>query len=234
MPTSVYKINRKHTIDDTYFDNINSERKAYWLGFIWADGSLSQTAKRCSGHNRLSISQKLDEIQHLEKFKADIKSNAIIHVREPMTNKYVAILDINSRPLCITLESMGYAVKSKRIHIPQIPNDLIRHFIRGYFDGDGCLSIYDQHVKQWVVHRQEFSITGNPILITEIQKTLNANTSVSKTVKLKTYAKTKSVVSLRYGKKSDINELYHYLYDDAHIYLDDKYQKFIDYYSRQS
>lgn len=232
MPTSIYDINRKHSVNDKYFTDINTEEKAYWLGFIWADGSISKTSKRCSGPNRLNVSQKTKEIEHLERFARTIESTANIDTREPMPNKYVSILNINSRPLCMSLEKLGYGIKSKRIHIPPIPKQLIRHFIRGYFDGDGCLSLYTQKCKKWIVNRQEFSITGNPVLINEIQNVLSQETTISQKVHPKPYKRTIKVVSLRYGKKDDIDTLFHYMYDDSSVYMQSKYQKFIDYYSR--
>lgn len=232
MPTSIYEINRKHTINNQYFDDIKTQEQAYWLGFLWADGSINKTTKRCSGKNRLTVSQKETEKKHLQKFANCLQSNTVIHTREPFPNKKIAVLDINSRPLCKQLENLGFGTKQNRTHIPNLPEHLLRHFIRGYFDGDGCLSIYTQTVKQWTINRQEWSLTGTKSLITEIKNILNKQTTVSKSVKLKSYTRTTKVVSLRYGKKSDINELYHYLYDNATIYLNSKYQKFIDFYSK--
>lgn len=234
MPNSIYEINRKHSVNENYFADIDTEKQAYWLGFIWADGSITKTAKRCSGPNRFTVSQKIAEIQHITSFAKEIDSNTRIIIHEPMPDKKIASLVINSRPFCINLEKLGYGTKAVRIHIPNIQKDLIKHFIRGYFDGDGCLSLYEQHVKKWTIHRQEFSITGNPTLIAEIQAVLNQETSVSEIIKPKSYKRTTSVISLRYGKKSDIDALFHYLYDDATVCLKSKYEKFIDYYSRQS
>lgn len=234
MPTPIYEINRKHTINSAYFNDIKTEHQAYWLGFIWADGSISKTAKRCSGYNRLTISQKETERIHLEKLAKELNSSANLTEYEPYPNKKIVNLSINCRPLCQQLEQLGYGTKDKRIHIPPIPNYLIRHFIRGYFDGDGCLSIYQQKTKQWLVNRQEWSLTGNPIFIKEIQTILNQETTVSQSVRLKSYKNTNKAISLRYGRKSDIDALYHYLYDNCTVYLNSKHQRFIDFYSRQS
>ena len=44
---------QKYSLNDDYFSVIDNEHKAYWLGFLYADGSLSKTAPRCSGHNRI-------------------------------------------------------------------------------------------------------------------------------------------------------------------------------------
>lgn len=52
MSATIYEINRKHTLNQTFFDTIDTEAKAYFLGLLWADGSLSKTAKRCSGNKQ--------------------------------------------------------------------------------------------------------------------------------------------------------------------------------------
>ena len=95
------------------------------------------------------------------------------------------------------------------------------------------MSIYEQQVKQWTINRQEWSITGTQELLKEIKEILNQDTTVSPNVKLKTYNRTSKVVSLRYGRKADINTLYHYMYDNASIYLESKHQKFLEFYSKQ-
>lgn len=92
----------------------------------------------------------------------------------------------------------------------------------------------NKKTKQWLVNRQEWSLTGNPIFIKEIQTILNQETTVSQSVRLKSYKNTNKAISLRYGRKSDIDALYHYLYDNCTVYLNSKHQRFIDFYSRQS
>lgn len=96
MSTTIYEINRKHTLNQTFFDTINTEAKAYFLGLLWADGSLSKTAKRCSGNNRLSISQKIDDIDQLHKMQMALNSNYSLYMsiklkRYKRTNKAVSL-----------------------------------------------------------------------------------------------------------------------------------------------
>lgn len=224
--------NRRHTLDPTYFNVIDTEEKAYWLGFLWADGNISKTSTRSSGPNRLRIAQKWVERQHLELFKTAMKTDyAIIPVYHE-NNNVVAQLDINSRPLCETLQNLGYGSKTERITMPRIQKNLIPHFIRGYFDGDGGLSLYFQQIKKWTVPKQEFSITGQTPLMNEIKTVLTNDAGVTPTVKLKRYKRSPSVSSIRYGKKSDIVKLYRYIYENASIYLDSKHEKFVDFFSR--
>lgn len=225
-------INRTHNLDTDYFNNIDTQEKAYWLGFIWADGCISKTSPRCSGPNRLRIAQKWNERQHLELFNATIKADyQIKQIRHP-NNKLVAQIDINCRPLCKSLQNLGYDVKTKRTNIPIIRNDLIPHFIRGYFDGDGSLSLYTQRIKKWTVLKQEWSITGNKVLMHEIKAILTKDADVTPTVQLKHYKRSPDTASIRYGKKSDIHALYKYLYTNATVYLPSKHEKFMEFFSR--
>lgn len=234
MPTSIYDINRIHNVDHDYFEKINTQEKAYWLGFLWADGSISKTASRSSGKNRMQLSQKADNVEHLKLFANAIKAPANIRYSIGTYNgQPVANLSINSRKFCIHLERLGFDIKSRRIHMPKMSTSLYRHFIRRYFDGDECLSVYVQTSQKTSVNRQEFSLTGNETLMLEIQQILNEQTTVSKRVHVKHYKRTNKAVSLRYGRKADIAALEHYLYDKATVYLKEKHDKFIEFNSRQ-
>lgn len=225
-------INRKHSLDISYFDEINTPEKAYWLGFIWADGNITRTSKKSSGVNRLRLAQKWTEKQHLEKFKQAIHADYEIRPVYHANDKTVAQLDINCCPLCHTLSVLGFDIKPKRTSLPPMNQKFISHFIRGYFDGDGCLSLYVQRIKKWNVNKQEFSITGNKIFIAEIKKILTEDAHVTPDVTIKHYKKSPSSASVRYGKISDIAKLYEYLYRNADVYLETKHQKFVEFFSR--
>lgn len=227
-----HDINRRHSLNTHFFDTIRNEEQAYWLGFLWADGSWSKTAPRCSGPNRLNLSQKLSEINHLQLFLDTLEADYPIR---HLNNGYGAAVtvNINSRPLCISLERLGFARKDQRIHIPPIPPSLLHHFVRGYFDGDGCLSVYTQTVGNAVINKQEWSLTGHPEFIANIRQLIEQNVDVSHRVKIKTYKRTDKAVTLRYGRKSDIVALHDYLYQDATVYLDSKYQQFVEFFNRE-
>lgn len=143
------------------------------------------------------------------------------------------VAHINSRPLCISLERLGFARKDQRIHIPPIPPSLLHHFVRGYFDGDGCLSVYTQTVGNAIINKQEWSLTGHPEFIANIRQLIEQNVDVSHRVKIKTYKRTNKAVTLQYGRKSDIIALHDYLYQDATVYLDSKYQQFVEFFNRE-
>ena len=229
-----YIILQKYSLDENFFENIDTEHKAYWLGFIYADGSLSKTAPKARGKNRLQIFLSKKDICILENFKKDLCFTGPIH-----TNKYdnsynkrdgveVCYMQVNSSKLCSDLEGLGYV--SNRYSIPNIPNRFVRDFIRGYFDGDGCMSVYEYDNKgpYNVYHRKarEFSITSPEEIILQFKKIFEEQCNVSKNVSIKRYKRTSKAVSLRYGGKQDVISLYHYLYDGATIYLQRKYDNF--------
>lgn len=226
------KINRKYNVDENFFNNIDTENKAYWLGFLWADGNITKTTKRSSGPNRLRISQQYSDLNHIEKLKKDIKSEHNI----TRTKDNMAQLDINSRAICKSLEKLGFSLKNERVDIPKIDESLIRHFIRGYFDGDGSFSIYKQKIcqnnKNYILNKFEFSITGRRQFVLKIRKVLEDNNIVTKNLAIKTYKnRAFETITIKYGKHQDILNLYKYLYKDSTIYLERKYLKFLEFLS---
>ena len=217
----LFDINRKHSINKEYLKQIDTREKAYWLGFLWADGSIMKTAKRCSGNNRLVITQKESEINHLELFAKHINANNQIKIY-----KQCATLRINCRPLCMDLESLGFDKKESRVNIPKINDELIVDFIRGYFDGDGCLSLYVQKIRQYDINKQELSFTGKEILLKQIHNELKKRLPNISDTKLKTYKRTDKSVTLRYGKLSDVINICDLLYKNTNLYLNSKHNKY--------
>lgn len=224
---------QKYNLDENYFENIDNEHKAYWLSFLYADGSISKTAPKCSGYNRLQICLSYKDKCILESLKNDLQFTGPIH-EKTYDNSYnkngvrCCYMHVNSRKLCIDLENIGF--KINRYHIPILREDLIRHFIRGYFDGDGCITVgeYQSKVGNNYYKRksQEFSITTQESIILDFKKILENECNVSKNVSIKTYKRTSKAVSLRYGGKQDVISIYHYMYDNSTIYLQRKYNNF--------
>lgn len=128
----------KISLNSNIFEKINTEEKAYWLGFLYADGSLYKNSK---GHYRFELGLQQKDLNHIEKFKKFISSKHKIHYREA-TKSYRIIF--NDSKFCNDLINLGCVPKKSLIlKFPtekQVPKELINHFIRGYFDGDGYLS----------------------------------------------------------------------------------------------
>lgn len=196
---------RKYNINEDFFKCVNTEEKAYFLGFLYADG-YNQVSKN---QVRLTLSSIDSEIL--------LKFNKILEYDRPLLylkNNKVVDLTINSKIISSDLVKLGCTQKkSFTITFPYniIPDNLIRHFIRGYFDGDGCISLNRQNDVQ-------INITGNTIFIGQLQEILINNINASRT-KLQLYKKSCSVYW--HGRNVCLKVL-NYLYKDSTISLERK------------
>lgn len=191
--------------DEDYFEIIDDEHKAYWLGFIYADGNVHK--------NTFQIELKSDDRKIMECLREDLKSNNKLC---PVTTKGKNNLHISFTSQKITNDLRKYGVVDNKTHylqcVPDIPNVLVRHFIRGYFDGDGTVFINSKN------NSLRVGFYGTNKLLLDIQERLyqELETSVNKI-----YEKVGCYL-LSYARKSDIIKIYHYFYDDADIFLERK------------
>ena len=133
-----------YTYDESYFQNIDTAQKAYWLGFIAADGCIY----RREGHRgMLSISLREDDAQILEHLREDLNTVKPISIQKNKRNNHsMATLQINSDIICNRLLEIGMGVRkpfdlSIEEICSNIPKKFINSFILGYFDGDGSIDI---------------------------------------------------------------------------------------------
>lgn len=132
---------RKYNLDEFYFDNIDSANKAYILGFFYADGS--------NNRDKSTVSMSLEEgdADILEKIRKEIKSEKELEFLDysnkndfgyTYKNQYRLLLF--SSHICDSLIKLGMIPnKSLMLDFPEIQSNLLPHFIRGVFDGDGSV-----------------------------------------------------------------------------------------------
>ena len=132
--------NKKY-VDENIFETIDTEEKAYWLGFLYADGCVNRTS------DRIELSLKEDDYKHIWKFKNFLKSEHNIGKKQKVIKNKIFIsyrLAITNKKLKYDLINKGCVPnKTKILKFPtedQVPKHLIHHFIRGYIDGDGCIT----------------------------------------------------------------------------------------------
>lgn len=124
-------------VNDDFFHVIDSERKAYWLGFLAADGSVQN--KKAMRWLAVWLCKK--DRGHLEKLKRDLSSDHKISDRLYSNHSPCVQLMIGSEKLVSDLIVHGIVPnKTLILKPPSIPKKLVRHWIRGYFDGDGSVS----------------------------------------------------------------------------------------------
>lgn len=206
---------KKYIVNDQFFKVIDKEDKAYWLGFLAADGCLHM--------ERIIISLKLSskDRNHIERLRRALNTNYPIHGYNKRGMKYRAYgISISSGEMYNDLMDKGVTPrKSLTLKPPKnIPNHLIHHWVRGYFDGDGCVHTY--------VDKR-----GNPKLIINVAGTKEVLGFVLEQVELdlniKQAGNSKAFVFATSGKKAI--QFYYYLYEEATICLERKKLKFEEY-----
>lgn len=207
---------KKYFVNENFFENIDSEEKAYWLGFIYADGFIE--SKRKYGNQKFGITLSSVDENHL------VKLNDCLNSTYPIL-KYIGSgynekgefskLLITSQKLVDDLKSKG--VLENKTKILKYPNflrtDLEPHFIRGYLDGDGSI-YYDKSLNSFRV-----SFTGTKDILNRINVFLKRENKISEN---------KSMYSLNYGGIQNVQEILDILYKDANIFLDRKYILYLE------
>lgn len=209
----------KYTLNHYYFDIIDNEHKAYWLGFLYADGYHQETRYRI----KLSIQEKDDYI--LEEFRKDINSNKPIKTEKPKNINWqnMKTVQLASKYLSARLKELGiHQNKSFTVKFPtnkQVPDHLIRHFIRGYFDGDGCI----YHNSRYKTYRLSF--VGSVSFTNDLSKLIVKTYKIRTSFETKTNNKNQTIQSINIKAKNSIKLLLNWMYKDATIYLHRKYDK---------
>lgn len=205
--------------DESYFEHINTEQKAYWLGFLYADGCV--TIQKSSS---LILCLAISDFEHVKLFQQCLKTDYNISFGK--NNKY-ARLAIYKKKLVSDLIDKGCVLaKSLILKFPnekQVPSYIIRHFIRGYFDGDGCIYTHLRHKKnsECVFMNTEVNFLGTQDFLHTMATFLPVKATIEKREK-------DNIFALRIYDKQSILELMRFMYDNSSIYLERKYRKFED------
>ena len=213
---------RKHKFNERYFENIDSEEKAYWLGFIAADGCVYKNKQSY----RLQINLKGSDIDHLKKFQKAISSDyKITEKKVGKAQSNTCQLKINSTKMCNDLIKNNIIERKSIIFEPPILNkNLISHFIRGYFDGDGWITSYKR--KDSNGYRNAVGIIGGKKALNYFIDFLPKGFS-----KYEKY-KDDKIIQISGSSIKTISETYNYLYENATIFLDRKKNVFENIMSR--
>lgn len=209
---SLRKKTNKYCANYNIFEEIDSSEKAYWLGFLAADGCNYIRDKNAS--IILSIHQK--DIEHLEKFKKFCETNAEIKMflqNWGFSNKTpMCKIVLNSVKMSKDLINKGIIPnKSLELKKPNINEEYYKPFILGYFDGDG--SIY----KTTQGNNYNISIQGTKEILEWINDILN----IGKLEKRNN--DNKNNYYIRCGGTNKPYNILKQLYESCDIHLDRKY-----------
>ncbi len=223
---SASELKRKYPIVEDFFDEINTEEKAYILGLLYADG-WNQTERNVIGIGlKESDKEILDKITNLMQPTKPLgyyKKNKLKKGFENSQNEYRLV--IANKHISERLVELGCGkAKTHNLVFPteeQVPKHLQRHFVRGYFDGDGSVSGDKQ---------KQFNLVGTINFLLPLQQILIEELGFSKT-KLDQRHKERDneIRSLRYCGINQCKTFRDWLYKDATIYLKRKYDIFHSY-----
>lgn len=220
------EINRKYSLNEHYFDNIDDQNKAYCVGLFYADG--------CNNENNYVINLALQEKDK----DILVNINELIGSNRPLrfidysnknsnwSNQYQ--LSINSKHMSQQLSSLGMvANKSLKLVFPNwLTDDLIPHFLRGYIDGDGHLSNNPKDARMSIIGTLDFCESVKKI----IKEKLNINCSI-----YFCHGKIdKPTRTLQIAGRNQMSNFLDYIYKDANLYLCRKYDVYKSLYLKNT
>ena len=137
---------RKYKINEDFFNVIDTQEKAYFLGLLYSDGCNTTECNLIRivlTNSDRKILEKLSSIIYIDYRPLEIRpeKTGIFRGKE-YTTKESCVLAISSKKISKQLEALGVVkAKTNKITFPSyLSDELISHFIRGYFDGDGSIS----------------------------------------------------------------------------------------------
>lgn len=197
------------------FEDINTEEKAYWLGFLYADGCVGNK------ENKIELSLAEKDVKHIEKFRDFIGIYNTISYREK-TKSYRYSFRSQSckedliKQGCVPKKSLILKFPTQQ----QVPNNLIRHFLRGYFDGDGHFTNTEKCFEAGYIGTEDF-----------IKKSLIAlpNTIKRKDLSIKNVHRKDGAKAYAFYSYADVKNFLDFLYKNCTVFLDRKYEHYIDF-----
>lgn len=226
---------RKYEYVSNFFETIDTEEKAYWLGFIMADGNIeynkSNNTKHKTSQIRLTFTLSRIDKYHLDKLSKAISSGVPVKdrtVKLKTTSKSYDMceLKIYNKNIVDDLIKLGVTPrKSTKEIFPDINKNLRKYFILGYFDGDGCFSY-------WKTSKDNrfscsFSIVGGYNILNSIKEIIYEELGISCTLSNRKN-ENKDFYRL-IATQSKAIKIMEWLYKDSNIYLIRKHEKFKEY-----
>ena len=208
---------KKSNFEENYFQNIDTEHKAYWLGFFMADACIDRE------QYNFQFGLMENDRYMLEKFLSEIKYKTKIDDRTGGFDTPCCYITVCSIKMVRDLIYLGVVPrKSGRETFPTdlIPKDLQRHFIRGFLDGDGWITYNDKRPKcniGWC------SMSLN--ILIDIKDFLENELNLFDKGKIRKRKDKNKLYDLTFNTSNAIKVL-DYLYENATIFLDRKYKKY--------
>lgn len=211
------RLNMSHlALNINYFKEIDSQDKAYWLGYICADGNIAKN------NNKITLFSK--DLEVIENFKKAIGAEHAISKRDSLdkrTNKIYTgySIQIGNELFVANLINLGVTSnKTDVLNFPNIEEKYYSYFIAGLFDGDGSVG-FRNHGKlrvSLISTKEVLDFICRLLITMGINELSRAKVSINK----------KNVWKMYLYK--DTNQFLNYIYGDKNFkyYLMRKYNIF--------
>jgi|SRR5437660_9429602 len=212
-PRTNSEAHRKYSLNEAFFEKIDTEDKAYWLGFLTADGTV--------GNDYVKLALQERDAEHLYKFTSSLQSNHPIVLRKNTLQGKVyryAEVWIGSTRLVTALKQLGVGERKSFTVSPceQVPINLLPHYWRGIFDGDGFITRKRSRpfgAIQWYV-----GLVGNREIVSGFVAFMQQYTG--RMASIKPHVR---IFMVRYGGVALPQAILQVLYQDATTFLERKY-----------
>jgi hypothetical protein len=211
----------RYTVNEDFFDQ-DSEECFYVAGFAAADGNVNYWNYSQALSIGLSSTDKdhLLKIKDIMGFTGNIYDYSYVNtdckkmchsswMKIHCSKKIVA--DIGTKFNVLPRKTFTY-----EFPVGIINHDMVRHFIRGYFDGDGCFSIDKRNSAVC------FELLGTQFFLETVRDILDRECDLQSE---NTVQKIKNIFRLRFGGRHQVSKIVTYLYGDSTIYLQRKFDK---------
>lgn len=207
--------------NSNFFEKIDTPEKAYWLGIMYSDGYVIEGKKTCVGLGMI-------DKEHIEKFQKALKmlQHKITEYQPKNSSRPCFEITCNDKKMVEDLKKLNVLPRKSQVQIP-FPSfleneDLIRHFIRGYYDGDGsfCFSMKNNDFK--------VSFVGNKTFLEGLKKYLKKDK-----ISLMRDKRSKIMYTFSMRGRNQVYDFLFWLYKDTteDIRLNRKYEKYLEFAS---
>lgn len=219
--------NRKHTFNENYFEKIDTEAKAYFLGLLYADGCNHADT------NSFSIGLQKKDRHILKEFNKEINSKRPFSItylsKKNPSHQDSYRLNFQSKKICEDLIRLGCVPKKSLIlKFPteeQVPGYLLHHFVRGYLDGDGCISQKRYNRKSGRSQRLAICIISTSMFLYELLKIVQQKLNIK--CRIENSHDNGITKDFRISSFKSAIPFLDWLYKDANFYLKRKYKKYL-------
>ncbi|CAM4128036.1 MULTISPECIES: LAGLIDADG family homing endonuclease [Bacillus cereus group] len=210
---------QKYQYNGDYFEFIDTEEKAYWLGFLGADGCINES----STYKSVELGLKAEDKEHIEKFVAAIGGEPDM-IKERTTrfdSKYFLSNRVTVSCTKMANDLIEKGVTPRKSFTLQFPtflsSNLLGPYMRGYFDGDGNVNLRKNAIT--------ISIVGNDMFIKGYINKLNEILGIQLP---KIYKKQKSECRTVYYYGQNARRILDFFYGDATVFLTRKKKKYVN------